>query len=63
MAPKRKVSSITAYTRVDEYKEVFRVDNGLLFCNYCDLSVEWKHKSTIDAHCVSKKHLLQKKKF
>src|SRR5215216_1958094 len=61
MAPKRKVSSITAYTQVDEYKEVFRVDGSLLFCNYCDLSVEWRHKSTVDSHCLGKKHLAQKK--
>ncbi|CAG8515170.1 4201_t:CDS:2 [Diversispora eburnea] len=38
--------------RVKEYENVFHVDNGLLFCNYCDLSVEWKHKSTIDAHFI-----------
>lgn len=63
MAPKRRTSSITAYTRAKEYEGVFRVDNSLLFCNYCDLSVEWKHKSTIDAHCASKKHISQKKIF
>ncbi|RIB13375.1 hypothetical protein C2G38_2198023 [Gigaspora rosea] len=40
-----------------------RADNGLLFCNYCDLSVEWKHKSTVDAHCTSKKHLAQQKLY
>jgi hypothetical protein len=58
-----KTSSVTVFSRVKEYENVFHVDNGLLFCNYCDLSVEWKHKSTIDAHCTSKKHLSQQKNF
>ncbi|RHZ81937.1 hypothetical protein Glove_116g6 [Diversispora epigaea] len=64
MPPKRqKTSAVTVYTRVKEYKDIFHVDNGLFFCNYCDLSVEWKHKSTIDAHCTSKKHLSQQKLY
>ena len=45
---------------------MFRANNGLLFCNYCDLSVEWKYKLTIDTHCASKnilhKRLFSKKK-
>ncbi|CAG8464964.1 6664_t:CDS:2 [Diversispora eburnea] len=58
-----KTSSVTVFSRVKEYENIFHVDNGLLFCNYCDLSVEWKHKSTIDAHCTSKKYLSQQKNF
>src|SRR3954451_7316193 len=64
MASKRqKLCAVTVHTRVKDYNGIFRVDNGLLFCNYCDLSIEWKHKSTIDAHCTSKKHGSQKKIF
>ena len=63
MSSKRqKISAVKVHTRVKDYKGVFRADNGLLFCNYCDLSVEWKHKSTIDAHCASKS-MLHKKLF
>src|SRR6266480_2533529 len=64
MASKRqKTNAVTVRTRVKDYNGVFRADNGLLFCNYCDLSIEWKNKSTIDAHCASKKHGSQKKIF
>ncbi|PKK69486.1 hypothetical protein RhiirC2_501479 [Rhizophagus irregularis] len=56
-----KANAITIYTRVKEHPDVFRVENSLLFCNYCDLSVEWRHKSTVDSHCLGKKHLAQKK--
>ena len=63
MAPKWKSNTIIAYTRVKEYEGVFHVDNSLLFCNYCDLLVEWKHKSTINMHYASKKHTSQKKSF
>ncbi|CAG8761162.1 7892_t:CDS:1, partial [Dentiscutata heterogama] len=60
---RQKSNTITVHTRVKEYESIFRADNGLLFCNYCDLSVDWKHKSTIDAHCASKKHLTQQKLY
>ena len=56
-----KANVVTVYTRVKEHPDVFRVENNLLFCNYCDLSVEWRHKSTVDSHCLGKKHLAQKK--
>ena len=61
MSSKRqKINTVTVYTRVKDYNGIFRADDGLLFCNYCDLSIEWKHKSTIDANCASKKHASQK---
>ncbi len=56
-----KANAVTVYTRVKEHPDVFRVENGLLFCNYCDLTVEWRYKSTVDSHCSGKKHLAQKK--
>jgi hypothetical protein len=56
-----KKTSVTIHTRVSENPGVFRVDAGILFCNFCDLSVDWKHKSTVDTHCAGKKHLAQKK--
>ena len=56
-----KANAVTIYTRVKEHPDVFCVKSGLLFCNYCDLSVEWRHKSTVDSHCLGKKHLAQKK--
>lgn len=59
----KKRKTVTVYTRVEENPGVFHIDNGLLFCNYCDLSIEWKHKSTVDAHCIGKKHLTQKRNY
>ncbi|GBB99615.1 hypothetical protein RclHR1_03580022 [Rhizophagus clarus] len=56
-----KANAVTVYTRVNEHPDVFRVESGLLFCNYCDLTVEWRHKSIVDSHCLRKKHLTQKK--
>ncbi|CAI2185389.1 9187_t:CDS:1, partial [Funneliformis geosporum] len=32
-------------------------DDNILFCNYCNISVDWKHKSTVDNHCKSQKHI------
>ena len=55
MATRKKKVSIN--TRVDEHPGVFREDGGIMFCNFCDLSVEWKSKSTVDGHCLSKEHI------
>src|SRR3954454_24131836 len=59
----KKHKTVTVYTRVEENPGVFHIDNGLLFCNYCDRSIEWKHKSTVDAHCMGKKHRTQKRNY
>ncbi|CAG8805340.1 18933_t:CDS:2, partial [Gigaspora rosea] len=40
-----------------------RVDNGILFCVYCDHSIEWNCKSTVDNYCNSKAHLANKKSY
>ena len=56
-----KANAITVYTRVKEHSDIFCVESSLLFCNYCDLTVKWRNKSTVDSHCLGKKHLAQKK--
>ncbi|CAG8792349.1 3454_t:CDS:1, partial [Gigaspora rosea] len=38
-------------------------DKGIMFCNYCDHSVEWKMKSTVDGHCNSKAHIKNKQAY
>src|SRR5438046_9323065 len=55
MSRKQKTTSV--YTRCNEYKDIFRVDDNILFCNYCNISVDWKRKSTVDNHCKSQKHI------
>ena len=61
MSKKRK--SVSVYTRSKEYEDTFRVDDNILFCNYCNISVEWKYKSVVDGHCSSQKHTLNVKKY
>ncbi|PKC52573.1 hypothetical protein RhiirA1_543466 [Rhizophagus irregularis] len=56
-------NKINIHTQVKDYNGVFHADNGLLFCNYYDFSIKWKHKSTIDVYCASKRHDLQRKIF
>ena len=34
-----------------------------MFCIYCDKSVEWKHKSTINSHINGNKHIANKKTY
>ncbi|CAG8727476.1 17140_t:CDS:1, partial [Dentiscutata heterogama] len=38
-------SSITVHTKVEENPSEFRIENNILFCNFCD-----HLKSTIDYH-------------
>ena len=59
MPSQRKVK-VSINTRMDEHPGVFREDSGIMFCNFCDLSVEWKSKSTVDGHCLSKGHVKKK---
>ncbi|CAG8795391.1 7471_t:CDS:1, partial [Gigaspora rosea] len=46
----RSKSSVTAQTRVDKNPGEFRVVNDILFCNFCDHSIDWARKSTVDDH-------------
>ncbi|CAB4437813.1 unnamed protein product [Rhizophagus irregularis] len=54
---KRNYKNVSVYTRCNEYEDIFRVDDKVLFCNYCNVSVEWRQKSTVDNHCNSQKHI------
>ncbi|CAG8659079.1 24032_t:CDS:2, partial [Gigaspora rosea] len=46
----------SVHTRVEENPGEFRVDNDVLFCNFCDHSIDWKQKSTVIDHLNSKGH-------
>ncbi|PKY47648.1 hypothetical protein RhiirA4_462942 [Rhizophagus irregularis] len=54
----KKEKTISIYIRLNEYKKVFCIDDNILFYIYCNISVEWKHKSVVDNHCKSQKHKL-----
>ncbi len=59
MLKKRK--TVLIYTRCKEYKEVFHINDNILFCNYYNVSVEWKYKSIVENYCKSQKHILNVK--
>jgi len=64
MAPCRaRNSTVNIKYRIKEYQETFRNDAGIMFCIYCDKSVEWKYKSTIDSHINGNKHIANKKAY
>ncbi|RHZ54181.1 hypothetical protein Glove_429g9 [Diversispora epigaea] len=53
----RKFKAVSVYGRCKKYNDIFCVDNNILFCNYCNISIEWKQKSVVDNHCKSQKHI------
>ncbi|GBB93453.1 hypothetical protein RclHR1_21770003 [Rhizophagus clarus] len=55
--PPKKSKSISVHTRCNEYKDIFHVDDNILFCNYCNIAIDWKHKSVVENHCKSQKHI------
>src|SRR6266540_3497380 len=60
---KKNREKVTVFIQQKEHPNDFWVDNGVLFCIFCDHSVEWNRKSTIDNHCKSKAHLTKKKLY
>jgi hypothetical protein len=61
--PISRKKKVSLQTRMDEHPGVFRVDKDVMFCNFCDLSVEWKSKSTVDGHCRSQGHIKKKQNY
>ncbi|KAF0510690.1 transcription factor e2f6 [Gigaspora margarita] len=59
----KKSQKVTVFTQQQECSNEFRIDNSLLFCIYCDYSVEWSRKLIVDNHCNSKVHLANKKLY
>ncbi|GES89228.1 CGG triplet repeat-binding protein 1 [Rhizophagus clarus] len=41
----------------NEYKDIFHVDDNILFCNYCNIAIDWKYKSIVKNYCKSQKHI------
>ena len=60
MNRRRSTRTVTINTRVKENPGEFRIDDGILFCNVCDHSVDWIRKSTVDDHLNSKTHKANK---
>lgn len=60
-AQRKKTVSIT--TQINQYPNVFRKDNGIMFCKFCDLSVEWKSKSTVDRYCLLRNNIKKRETY
>ena len=56
-------TKVTIYTRAAEYPNQFRIDDGILFCIYCNHTIKWKKKSTIDNHVRDSVHCAKKKLY
>ena len=56
-------SQVFISTRINEHSGVFREDGGIMFCNFCDLSVEWKSKFTVNTYCLSKRYNKRKQEY
>lgn len=59
-----KSSVISIHSQMREYPGSLEMTClGIMFCIYCDKSVDWKHKSTIDSHINGIKHETNKKQY
>ena len=54
-------STVTAFSRMQEFSEDFFADNGKLMCHFCDHSINFQTKNTVTAHIGSKTHIRNKK--
>lgn len=53
-----KPTSVTVAVRVSQYpKGTFHVDDGIMFCSRCNVSIDWTKKDTCDDHLKGKRHL------
>lgn len=60
MASYRKQPYVTAKKRAQSYPNDFYVDNNILFCKFCDHSVDFRRADTVKDHLKSKKHKFAK---
>ena len=54
------VLRVTAEERVKQFPEDLYSDDGILFCKFCDHSVDYVRIDTIKDHMKSKKHTQRK---
>ena len=62
--PKAKRSAplthVTAEERAKQFKDHLYADGGVLFCRFCEHSVDFKRVDTVKDHIKSKKHAAKK---
>nr|XP_057913311.1 uncharacterized protein LOC131107370 [Doryrhamphus excisus] len=59
-AKKLRNTTLTPKYRAEQYPGDFYVSGDMLFCTFCQHSVDWKRKNTCDDHLLSKSHLKKK---
>lgn len=45
---------VSPYSRAQEFPEDLFVDSNKLYCQFCNISIGWKNKSTVTTHINSK---------
>ncbi|CAG8675231.1 5051_t:CDS:2, partial [Dentiscutata heterogama] len=50
---------VSIATRMSKHPGVFRENNAIMFCNYCNYSVEWRVKSMVDDYLFPDFNLLK----
>ena len=58
-----KNSTVNIESRIKKYPKIFRNDAGIMFYIYCNKSVEWKFKSSINSHINDNKYIINKKTY
>ena len=56
------VKKVSVEEQAKQFKEDLYVDGGILFCKYCQHSVDYVRVDTTKDHLLSKKHLSRKEK-
>ena len=54
------LSRVTAAERAKQFKTDFYADGGVLFCRFCEHSVDFTRVDTVKDHLKSKKHAAKK---
>ena len=54
------IGRVNAQERARQYKEDMYADDGVLFCKFCEHSVDFVRVDTIKDHLKSKKHRVRK---
>ena len=55
------IGRVNAQERARQYKEDMYADDGVLFCKFCEHSVDFVRVDTIKDHLKSKKHRVRKR--
>ena len=54
------VVRVTAQECAKQFKDDLYFDGGVVFCRFCEHSIDYVRVDTIKDHCKSKKHLARK---